>query len=181
MQDNGHVSRFLLCGQLGLGEGAIKTLIRHLKMHGLIKTSKGGTKLTDKGKTLVSGLVTSIPAEIRIPRCSIALGRFNHAVLLRELDFAVKSGIEQRDAAIKTGAVGATTLIFKDGRFVMPESRTLDCLKKESEIRRLFLKELKPEERDIVIVGSSNQNKWAAELAAKNAALATITAHEKHF
>jgi hypothetical protein len=32
----------------------------------------------------------------------------------------IKSGIEQRDIAIKAGALGATTLIFKDGNTFNP-------------------------------------------------------------
>jgi len=48
-----------------------------------------------------------------MPKCSIALGRFNYVVLLRNYAFVIKSGIEQRDAAIKIGALGATTLSTK--------------------------------------------------------------------
>ncbi|MGA7368407.1 MAG: DUF4443 domain-containing protein [Nitrososphaeraceae archaeon] len=34
---------------------------------------------------------------------SLCLGKFNYAILLKQLSFAIKSGIEQRDAAIKMG------------------------------------------------------------------------------
>ena len=49
MHDRGHISRELLCKELNLGEGSIKTLVKHLKMQGLILTSNSGTKLSDKG------------------------------------------------------------------------------------------------------------------------------------
>ena len=54
-----------------------------------------------------------------MPQCSIALGKFNYAVLLKQSSFAIKSGIEQRDAAIKVGVLGATTLLYKDYKFIM--------------------------------------------------------------
>lgn len=179
LSEKKHVGRDLLCKELSLGEGSIKTLVRHLKMHNLIVTSNGGTKLTEKGKVMASSLVSCIPGEISMPKCSVALGNFNYAVLLRGLDYAIKSGIEQRDAAIKTGAVGATTMLFKDGKFVMPSDRNFDTLKREPKIRKLLLDNLRPHEGDVLIIGSSDY-KTTAELAAKNAAISTLMAHEKH-
>ena len=44
---------------------------------------------------------SAIPAEMSLPKCSVALSRFNYAVLVKEFGFAVGLGIEQRDAAIK--------------------------------------------------------------------------------
>lgn len=122
-KDNNRTSRNALCSGLSLGEGTVKTLVKHLKMQGLIETSNRGTKLTVKGKSICEGLLSAIPAEISLPKCSVALSRFNYAVLVREFGFAVGLGIEQRDAAIKMGAKGATTLLFKDNKFVMPTNR----------------------------------------------------------
>ncbi len=179
IENGGKTSRDSLCTGLALGEGTIKTLVKHMKMHRLVETSNGGTKMTAKGRGICSELLSSMPSEMSLPRCSIALGKFNYAVLLREFGFAVKSGIEQRDAAIKMGAIGATTLLFKDGKCVMPAS-SQDSLKKEPEIRRMLAEKLKPKEGDVIIIGSADSNEKTAELAAKNAALLTIFSHEKH-
>jgi hypothetical protein len=178
IENNGRASRALLCQELALGEGSIKTLVKHLKMNNLIETTKAGMKLTSKGKAICSEFFSSISAETSVPKCSIGLGKFNHVVLLKEFGFAVKSGIEQRDAAVKMGALGATTLLFKDDKFVMP-GRSHDSLKKESRIRRLLIEKLKPEESDVIIIGSAEDER-TAELAAKNAALSTVMNHEKH-
>jgi biotin operon repressor len=174
----GRVSRSTLGSELGLGEGAVKTLIKHMKMHGLIETSNGGTRATAKGESVCSELASLLPSELVLPGSSLSLGRYNYAVLLREFGYAVKSGIEQRDAAIRTGAVGATTLLFKDGKFVMPSSN-VDSLKKEQDLRKILIEKLQPQEGDVLIVGSADNLK-VAELAAKNAALSTIMAHENH-
>ncbi|MGI0048133.1 MAG: DUF4443 domain-containing protein, partial [Nitrososphaera sp.] len=179
IENDGRTSREALCRGLALGEGTVKTLVKHLKMHGLVQTSNGGTKMTVKGKGICEGLLSAIPSEMSLPRCSVALGRFNYAVLVREFGFAVRSGIEQRDSAIKMGATGATTLLFKEDKFVMPAS-SQDSLKKEPKMRRMIIEKLKPEEGDVVIIGSADSNEKTAELAAKNAALLTIFSHEKH-
>jgi hypothetical protein len=178
MQYSGRTSRDALCRKLGLGEGAVRTLVKHLKMNGLVQTSNGGTKMTAKGRGICGGLLSAVPSEMSLPRCSVALGRFNYAVLVREFGFAVRSGIEQRDAAIKMGATGATTLLFKENRFVMPAS-SHDSLKKEPRVRRMIVEKLKPEEGDAVIIGSADGSEKTAELAAKNAALLTVFSHEK--
>lgn len=178
IEKSGRTSRDALCSGLGLGEGTVKTLVKHLKMHGLVQTSNGGTKMTAKGRGICRGLLEAMPAEASLPKCSVALGRFNYAVLVREFGFAVRSGIEQRDAAIKMGATGATTLVFKEGRFAMPAGGQ-DSLKKEATVRKMMVEELRPQEGDVIIIGSAESEK-TAELAAKNAALLTIVSHEKH-
>ena len=178
--NKGITSRNALCSGLVLGQGTVKTLVKHLKMQGLIETSNRGTKMTAKGKGIYEGLLSTIPAEMSLPKCSVALSRFNYAVLVREFGFAVRLGIEQRDAAIKMGATGATTLLFKDNKFVMPAASSNDSLKKEREVRRMLVEKLNPRDGDVIIIGSADSNEKIAELGAKNAALLTIFSHEKH-
>jgi hypothetical protein len=181
LDKNDHVSRTLLCQELALGEGSIRTLVKHLKMQNLIKSTNGGTRLTQKGKALSSELFQSIPSEANMPKCSIALGKFNYVVLLKNYSFAIRSGIEQRDAAIKMGALGATTLLYKEHKFVMPGAyNNKDSLQKESYIANLLIDKLKPEDNDVIIIGSDNKNLRIAEFGAKNAALLTMMAHEAH-
>jgi hypothetical protein len=179
IENNGHISRELLCHELNLGEGSIKTLIKHLKMQDLIETSKIGTRMSVKGNRIFSNILSSVPRECVLPKCSVALGKYNYAVLLKRSSFAVKSGIEQRDAAIKMGALGATTLCYKREKFIIPGTR-YDALKSEPNIGQLLVHKLKPEYRDIIIIGSDDTDKRTAELAAKNAALLTVMSHEKH-
>jgi hypothetical protein len=150
-------------------------------MQNLVKSTNGGTRLTEKGKAFSSTLLQSIPSEGNMPKCSIALGKFDYVVLLRNYGFAIKSGIEQRDAVIKMGALGATTLLYKDHKFVMPGAyyNNEDSLQIESSIASLLIDKLKPEDND-VIIGSDNENLRTAEFAAKNAALFTMMNHQTH-
>jgi hypothetical protein len=182
LDKNGHISRTLLCQELALGEGSVRTLVKHLKMQNLVRSTNGGTRLTEKGKALSSELLQSIPSEGNMPKCSIALGKFNYVVLLRNYGFAIKSGIEQRDAAIKMGALGATTLLYKDRKFVMPGAynNNKNSLQIESHVANLLVDKLKPEENDVIIIGSDDQNSRIAEFAAKNAALFTIMDRETY-
>lgn len=178
MSQNKKISRTVMMQELELGEGSIKTLVKHLKMHDLVENSNAGMWLTNKGDSLYSKLHAIIPRETDIAKCSIALGKFNHAVLLKNMAYNIKSGIEQRDAAIKAGAVGATTLICKNERLVLPGTGE-DLMRNDQKIHLLIMEKLAPEQNDVIIIGSS-QNKKIAEMAAKSAALYTIEDHEKH-
>lgn len=180
IKSRGHISRDLLSKELGLGEGSIRTLMRHLQMNNMIKATNAGTTMTQKGKALLLELLSSIPTEMNLPKCSIALGKFNYVVLLKQHSHAIKSGVEQRDAAIKIGAKGATTLLFKQNKFVMPSSTNYDSLQKEPKISKLLIMMLNPEEGDAIIIGSDDIHKKRSEFAAKSAALLTIMNHEKH-
>ena len=95
------------------------------------------------------------------------------------MSFAVKSGIEQRDAAVKVGASGATTLLFKDNKFLIPKTN-YDALKGDEELAKQLIQNLQPHEEDVIIIGTDDSSRKRAEFAAKNAALITVLSHEKH-
>jgi len=178
MEENKRIGRSLMMQELGLGEGSVKTIVKHMKISGLVENSNAGMWLTNKGKSIYTKLHILIPKEMDIPKCSVALGKFNHAVLLRDMAYNIRSGIEQRDAAIKAGAVGATTLVFRNERLVLPGTDE-DLMRNDHKIYSLIIEKMRPEENDVIIIGSS-QSKKIAEMAAKSAALYTIEEHEKH-
>ena len=77
------------------------------------------------------------------------------------------------------GPTGATTLLFKDDKFVIV-CTNYDSLAKEPRIVKLLVEKLRPEDGDVIIIGSATENQRTAELAAKNASLLTIMNHERH-
>lgn len=48
IEEKGHFSRNLLCHELALGEGSIKTLLKHMKIQGFIEATKSGTMMTKR-------------------------------------------------------------------------------------------------------------------------------------
>jgi hypothetical protein len=172
MDENKKIGRSLMMQELGLGEGSVKTIVKHMKMSGLVENSNAGMWLSNKGKSIYTKLHILIPKEMDIPKCSIALGKFNHAVLLKDMAYNIRSGIEQRDASIKAGAVGATTLVFRNERLLLPGTGE-DLMRNDQKIHSLIIEKMRPEENDVIIIGSS-QSKKIAEMAAKSAALYTI-------
>ncbi|HKR73774.1 MAG TPA: DUF4443 domain-containing protein [Candidatus Nitrosocosmicus sp.] len=174
-----YVSRLLLIKELQLGEGSIKTLIKHLKMEKLIITTNKGTTMSERGRKIFEEMSKFICAETQIPKSSISISVFNYAILLRFVKYAIKQGVEQRDAAIKMGAKGATTLVYKDGKFLIPGTK-YNALKDEREIEKILKAKLNPVNDDIIIIASDDSSIVLSELASKSAALYTLESHGDH-
>jgi len=164
----GAVGRLRLSRDLDLGEGETRTLVRHLKNEGLIEVSRSGISLSEAGRKLLSGLRAVLSEQVAIPSTPLTVGRFNVAVRVAGMKNSVKYGLEQRDAAIKAGAKGATTLIFTKNGLVMPG--TGEDMSKSGSSMIAALSKLSLNEGDVIIVGSADE-KIKAELGAKTAAL----------
>ena len=167
-----YVSRSKFGSDLHLGEGAIKTLISHLKEEGMVQTTRSGTFLTEKGGKFAQNIIKIIPKECNIRKCRIATGKFNHAIILKNYSSVIKAGLEQRDYAIMYGSSGCITLIYRKNHFVFP-GEGLETLSDDAFTRNSILENLKPEEGDVIIISSSS-DPFVAEVSAKNSALWTL-------
>ena len=163
------VGRIRLSKILGLGEGEARTLVRHLRNEDVIDVSRAGIVLSEFGKELLSNLRSRLSEEMEVPESSLTVGPYNIAVLVSDAADSVKYGLEQRDAAIKAGALGATTLVFRNNRLAMP-GVSEDIFKNIQSFHDMLIAKLTPKKGSVVIIGSAN-NKRTAEFAAKTAAL----------
>ena len=166
------VSRATLGREIRMGEGAIKTMILHLKEASMIDSVRSGSFLTKKGRRLTSEMQKIIPSECSFGANSLTLGRKNHAVILKRYASAIKAGLEQRDYAVMYGASECVTLLFRKDMFVFPREDR-DCLSQDMETMKVLQAGLGPSEGDVVIISSSD-DPFVAEISAKNAALRTI-------
>lgn len=170
------IGRIRISRELELGEGATRTLLKHLKNEGVIKSSRNGLSLTEKGKKLFSELRSKLSACKEVPSSPLTLGSCNIAILVRNSAKVVGSGMEQRDIAIKSGASGATTLIFSGDRLSLPmgeENISKSMPKLYDKLLTLF----NPTENDVIIVGCAD-NKNQAEIGAKMAAIKLLENNE---
>ena len=171
------VGRIKLSKILGLGEGETRTLVKHLKNGRLVEVSRSGIVLSKFGEEIFSDLRSKISGSTEVPGSPLTVGPFNLAVLVRDVGHRVKYGVEQRDAAIKVGALGATTLVFSGDRLIVPGVGE-DVFREVKQIRATLVSELKPKENDVIIIGSA-KNKLKAELGAKTAAFELLKSSEK--
>jgi predicted transcriptional regulator len=149
------IGRSKLAKELGVGEGAMRTMINRLKDAGLISTSKLGCTLTSKGLKVWNEYNTVFRRKVGIGKSELTLADYNFVILVKNRGHKVKSGMEQRDAAIMVGGKGATTIMFKGKRLIIPsvsDNVAKDFPKAANQMIRL----LRPEENDVIVVGSAD-------------------------
>ena len=149
------LGRNKLAEKLNVGDGAVRTIISRLKEAGLIETSKEGCNLTKKGLEVWRQFEEIFPKRLDIPRSELAESEFNFAFLVKKSGEKVKSGIDQRDAAIIAGARKALVIVFRNGHLCIES--VSDCIEKSyPNAASLFLKELAPAENDVIIVAGAD-------------------------
>jgi len=116
----GSIGRGKLAEKLELGRGATRTLLGRLAEAGLISISKSGCSLTSEGKKLWRKIEEIIPHISKIGCNELTFATYSVVVQVRGRGERVKKGIEQRDAAVRAGAKGAITLIYRNKKLVLP-------------------------------------------------------------
>jgi predicted transcriptional regulator len=164
------VGRGKLAEELRVGEGAVRTIIHRLKKAGIISISKAGCQLTAKGLKIFEEYKKIFGRRAIIEGVKLMPTRFSSAILAKNCGDKVKSGIEQRDAAVRMGAEGATTIVFKDGRLIIP-SVCDDLSRDYPKIAEKLITLLQPEENDVIVVAGAE----SLELAEYGAAAAAWT------
>lgn len=157
------VGRKRLSQLLGIGEGSTRTILSQLQDQGMITIGKSGILLTERGSEFKRNYHMDV-AEVSIS--DLTIGDKDCAVRVPKRASSVKYGCEERDAAIKSGATGATTLVYTDGNLIFPGSDYPVEEDLASKIGSLFT--LRND--DVVIIGTG-PTKEAAEMGAVTAGL----------
>ncbi len=165
----GPIGRSRLSKELGLGEGAGRTMVERLRDEGLIKVTRSGCSLTDHGRDFSERIRRLISRSVPLTGSPLGFGEFNVAILARNASQLVRSGIEERDASIRAGALGAMTLIFKDNALSVP-GLSEDAEKDFPEITAQLLDKFQPNESDAILIVASDSS-VSAEQAVRAAAL----------
>lgn len=156
----GPIGRGRLAEELDLGGGAIRTLIKRLMESGLIDTSKLGCSLTQEGSKIWNEICEIIPQKVRLPENDLAFAVYNVAVLVKGRADRVGDGLQQRDATVAAGAKGATTLIYRDKKLIVPQVSQDLAMDFPGAFRQITEK-MRIEENDVIVIGSADTPKGA--------------------
>jgi len=163
IQDEGYLGRYKLVSILGLPDGITRGLLTKLARRGYLKKRRFvGSTLTTKGKNRLTKLLTDLGIrEIKeIDVGTLSLAPTSIVAHIRDKAATVRSGIEQRDAAIKSGAAGAITIIFQNGKLLLPPDR-FDLSKKNPILTDQAKKQFQLLDGDVLVIGSAN-DRWRA-------------------
>jgi len=158
-----YLGRYKLVSIIGLPDGVTRGLLLKLARKDYVSTQKFvGRSLTSKGEKRLLELLTklNVHAIKELEVDDLSLGPKSVVAHVRDGARSVRSGIEQRDAAIKAGAAGAITIIYHDGKFLLPPDR-FDISDKNQAISDRLRKEFELSEGDALVIGSG-EDKWKA-------------------
>lgn len=147
LDETNPVGRKRLSQLLRIGEGSTRTILSMMQDQNMITIGKSGILLTETGAEFKKTVQMDV-ADVSIS--DLTIGDRNCAVRVPKMARNVKYGCEERDAAIKSGATGATTLIYSNGKLIFPGSDYPVDPDVESKIRSVF--SLKND--DVVIIGT---------------------------
>jgi predicted transcriptional regulator len=151
------IGRYKLSDELKIGQGATRTLIERLKDADLVSTSRKGCSLTTKGEKVWSEFQSTFPQKIYLDKNELTLADCNIALQVSGGGNRLRAGLEQRDAAIITGARSIIEDVARDFPRVFRQITGLLRLK----------------ENDAVVIGSADN--WSqAEYGAWAAAWSLI-------
>jgi len=148
------IGRNKLAMKLEVGEGTIRTIINRLKEAGLITTSKEGCTLTSKGLGIWKKFAEYFPERAEIGKTELTNAEHNYAFLVKNSGHKVKSGIEQRDAAIMAGAKRAVIIVSKEQHLTI-DSVSNNLEKEFPAAARQILQTVHPEDNDVIIIVSA--------------------------
>lgn len=157
---SGSVGRGRMSRELDLGEGITRTMLRRLIEVGLVTSSRSGCSLTPKGMRFWSEIERVLPIMVKIGANELTLAPHSIAILIRKGADKVRSGIEQRDAAIASGAKSAVTIVFREDKMVIP--RVSSDLERDYPLAfRELTRLMDLEEGDVIIISSADSQRGA--------------------
>ena len=149
------MGRNKLAERLNVGEGAIRTMISRLIDSGLMVTSKEGCSLTEKGLSVWKQFEEVFPIRVEVPQTELTTSDYNYAFLVKNRGDKVKSGIDQRDAAIVAGARRAVVIVAQKGHLRI-ESVSENVDEEFPKATNKLLVNFNPENNDVIVIAGGD-------------------------
>ncbi len=164
INNKGPIGRKTLAQVLGIGEGSTRTILDKMIREGSVENTKLGAVLTERGvKNFRSSGISVTPVRIN----GLTISNQDCAVHVKGMADRIGTGYEQRDEAVRMGAIGATTLVVNRGKLLFPGDFHEPDQALLAPIRSAFTLE----ENDVVIIGTAN----TYEVAEKGAVTAALS------
>ena len=161
LSDGKRMGRKRLADEVGVGEGSMRRILNTLKDNNFVDIKQTGITITRVGLAYLSDLPIRV---IDADASKIVLGEFSQAVLVKGVSEFIDNGLKQRDAGIRVGALGCTTLVMRSGELILPPDWSVD--KNEPEVAENLKSVSNMVDGDIIIIGSADD-----KISAINAAL----------
>ncbi|MCQ2084988.1 MAG: hypothetical protein MJZ21_02425 [archaeon] len=168
LADGKRLGRKKLAELVGVGEGSMRRILEKFRDWNFVCIKQTGISITKAGLTFLDQIPIRL---IDVNLGDSVKGEFSQGVIVYGVAQKIVNGMEQRDAGIKAGADGCTTIVIRDGKLMIPPDWNMD--EQTPELAYKIRKESGITEDDALIVGSGSSKIIAIE-AGLNAAFELI-------
>ena len=165
LSDGKRIGRKRLADEVGIGEGSMRRILDTLQEWEYISIKQTGIMITKNGQTFLDQIPIQ-PVDIYLE--GSVIGSEQQGVIVKGVASKVNNGMEQRDAGIKVGAEGCTTIVYRDGNLCIPPGWNLDV--ERPDVAKKIREEYGMKPEDALIIGGGT-TKQSAVVAAVSAAL----------
>ena len=168
LADGKRLGRKKLAELVGVGEGSMRRILEKFRDWNFVSIKQTGISITKAGLNFLDQLPLRL---IDVNLGDSVKGDFSQGVIVYGVSSKIVNGMQQRDAGIKAGAEGCTTIVIRDGKLMIPPDWNMD--EKTPELAYKIRKDSGITPDDAIIVGSGASKIVAIE-AALNAAFELI-------
>lgn len=147
------ISREKLSSLLGLGGGAIRSLLTRLSLNHLISITYRGIRLRGIGIEVSKKLRETINGPFEVELEYLSVDTYNVAFIIKSVDKEKFKPLEVRDLVVRFGGTGATLCIYKEDKIEVPF--VIDNLARQSLHDYYRIKKLGPNEGDLILIVSA--------------------------
>ncbi|MGI6009823.1 MAG: DUF4443 domain-containing protein [Methanomethylophilus sp.] len=169
LSDGRTMGRKRLAAESGVGEGSMRRILEKFREWGFVDIKQTGISITAAGKSFLDQIPLRM-TDVQIDAES-ATGPVQQGVIVYGVANKIVNGMEQRDAGIKAGATGCTTLVIRGGKLMIPPDWNMD--ERSPELAYKIRRDTGITPDDAIIIGSGDTKIKAVE-AALNAAFQLI-------
>ncbi len=164
LSDGKRMGRKRLAEEIGVGEGSMRRILETLRQWEMITIKQTGITITRSGL----GFLSEIPIRVvDIDLQDAIVGDYSQAIVVYGVGKKIENGMQQRDAGIRVGATGCTTLVIRNGVLMIPPDWNMD--ERNPAVAARVREVTNITEDDAIIVGSA-YDQHTAVVAALTAA-----------
>ena len=168
LSDGKRIGRKKLAEEAGVGEGSMRRILDKFREWNFVQIKQTGISITKAGLVFLDQIPVRL---IDVDLQGSVVGDFTQGVIVYGASSKIVNGMQQRDAGIKAGAEGCTTIVIRDGKLIIPPDWNMD--EQTPELAYKIRKDTGITADDVIIVGGGS-SKIAAVEAVLNAAFELV-------
>lgn len=168
LSDGKRIGRKKLAEEAGVGEGSMRRILDKFREWNFVQIKQTGISITKAGLVFLDQIPVRL---IDVDLQGSVVGDFTQGVIVYGASSKIVNGMQQRDAGIKAGAEGCTTIVIRDGKLMIPPDWNMD--EQTPELAYKIRKDTGITADDVIIVGGGSSKIAAAE-AVLNAAFELV-------